>query len=84
MRRVDVSDAFAAEVDHLGKVELHAQVLAHHDLIGPAKVTGYPGTEDKLSNYVAQAVVVVLLKKMWQHIYRHLLPHLLRLLNLWL
>ena len=35
-----------------------AQVLAHHDLIGPAKVTGYPGTEDKLSNYVAQAVVV--------------------------
>lgn len=37
-----------------------ALVLAHHDLIGPAKVTGYPGTEGQLpaSGFVAQAVVV--------------------------
>ena len=35
-------------------------VLAHHDLIGPAKVTGYPGTEGQLpaSGFVAQPVVV--------------------------
>ena len=35
-----------------------AVVLAHHDLLGSAKVTGYPGTEGQLVNYVAQAVVV--------------------------
>ena len=37
-----------------------AVVLAHHDLIGPAKVTGYPGTESKLpaNGYVNQPVVV--------------------------
>ena len=35
-----------------------AVVLAHHKLIGPAQVTGYPGTEGKLSNYVNQAVVI--------------------------
>ncbi|MGL4207715.1 MAG: DJ-1 family glyoxalase III [Aeromonadaceae bacterium] len=35
-----------------------ALVLAYHHLIGPAHVTGYPGTEDKLSNYVPQPVVV--------------------------
>ncbi len=37
-----------------------AVVLAHHDLIGPAKVTGYPGTEGQLpaSGFLAQPVVV--------------------------
>ena len=35
-------------------------MLAHHDLIGPAKVTGYPGTEGPLpaSGFIAQAVWV--------------------------
>lgn len=37
-----------------------AVVLAHHDLIGPAKVTGYPGTEHLLpkTGYLNQPVVV--------------------------
>ena len=37
-----------------------AVVLAHHDLIGSAKVTGYPGTEGKLpaSGYRNESVVV--------------------------
>ena len=37
-----------------------AVVLAHHDLIGPAQVTGYPGTEGKLpaSGYRNEHVVV--------------------------
>lgn len=36
-----------------------ALVLAHHDLIGSALVTGYPGTEDALGDaYRDQAVVV--------------------------
>lgn len=37
-----------------------AVVLAHHDLIGNARVTGYPGTESQLpaSGFVADAVVV--------------------------
>ena len=35
-------------------------VLAHHDLIGSAQVTGYPGTEGKLpaSGYRNESVVV--------------------------
>ena len=37
-----------------------AVVLAHHDLIGSAQVTGYPGTEGKLpaSGYRNESVVV--------------------------
>ena len=37
-----------------------AVVLAHHDLIGSAKVTGYPGTEGQLpaSGFLSQPVVV--------------------------
>ena len=37
-----------------------AVVLAHHDLIGPSKVTGYPGAEGKLpaSGYRNESVVV--------------------------
>ena len=37
-----------------------AVVLAHHDLIGSAQVTGYPGTEEKLpaSGYRNDGVVV--------------------------
>ena len=35
-----------------------ALVLAHHDLLGQAKVTGYPGTEEKLANYFNAHVVV--------------------------